>query len=291
MENRKLLRPVNAIVIAIAMAFGFTVEAQENSDLKKEFNKIKKDSEYIYGQSAGENEQTCYDVAFDDFKIHLKEYVKSAPDLCSAEAVILDNVQKAVKKISFERYINCKVVCVYIKKSDIKPLYKLESSSPSKQMIAVMEKEQANNEVKSVEKESKSQETANVAAIPAGQTAGEQKPTANEPAKAVAASQNAAVKIHCDNSKDSEILTEVCSLKDYGKIKKYLDNRKLSNHDVVFKGTTSYGTIVNAYWLVFSKSKALVAVLSKDKTINLMTNRPVSQAEFANSPKVWIQIF
>ena len=288
-----MFKPVCAIAIAIAIALGFNAKAQDTSDPKKELNNIKKNPEYIYGQSAGENETTCYEVALDEFKMRLKEYIDSDSELSGAYAVILENVQKGVKKISFERYLNCKVVCVYIKKSDIKPLYKLDDSSASKQMIAIVEKETkpAEKETKPVESEEKTIETAENASPIVTQTDEVPAPAAGELAKVEPAVQNAAVVISCENSKESEILTEVCSLKEYANIKKYLDNRKLSNHDVVFKGTTSYGTIVNAYWLVFSSKKALIAVLSKDKTINLMTNSPVSQADYANSPKVWVQIF
>ena len=86
--------------------------AQSVDELKKQVNTIKKSSDYIYGQAAGEDETVTYKIAYETFLQKVKTYIQNNPALKDAEAVLLPTINSKVKKISFERYINSKVVSV-----------------------------------------------------------------------------------------------------------------------------------------------------------------------------------
>ena len=109
--------------------------------------------------------------------------------------------------------------------------------------------------------------------------------------KDIASQQPSTATIDVANVKDSEILNEVSSLNTFTNIMAYLNNRKVSNHDIVFKATMQFGNVINAYWLVFDKSKNLIAILTKDKALNLINSTSVNSNDYANSPKVWLQIY
>ena len=280
MKRNKIL-----ILSLVALLCGTLISAQDAAQLKKEFNEIKKNPEYIYGQSSGEDEEKCYEVAYADFLDKLKEYIDAEPLLRNASAVIVDKMQKAVKKISFERYLNCKVVCVYINKNDIKPISQSSIIDTTKVAVPVI----INNVV---EKETDSVEAQEPEVAPKDiQPTTEKAPETPKPAASNSNPSSSSSAINVGNAKESEILSALAGLGDFSQIISYLNNRKNSNHDIVFKATTQYGSVLNSYWLVFDSSKRLVAVLTKDKALNLLTNATVNPQAYANSPKVWIQIY
>lgn len=239
------------------------VHAQDITELKKEFNSIKKNPEYIYGQSSGENEEKCFEIAYDEFLAKLKAYISENDDLKKASAIILQNMQKSAKKISFDRYLNCKVVCVYINKNDIKAI------SPSD----VIETTNGNVPI-IVEKINSNMDGADQDTVREAESITSEKATLN-----------------VGVAKENEILSEVANLSSFSKIVEYLNNRKISSHDVVFKASIQYGNVINSYWLIFDRNKKLIALQSKDKTIDLLTNRHINSTEYSNNPKVWLQIY
>lgn len=255
---------------------------QDITELKREFNNIKKNPEYIYGQSSGENEEKCLEIAYDEFLAKLKDYISENDELKNASAVILQNMQKSAKKISFERYLNCKVVCVYVNKNDIKAI------SPSN----VIETTNGNVPI-IVDNISENKAETNKDSI-IGVTS-----IVKEPMNAV--EKNDVINdisltsekstINVGSAKENEILNEVANLGEFPKIAEYLNNRKLSAHDVVFKATMQYGNVVNSYWLIFDRNKKLIAIQSKDKTMDLLSNKSTNSQEYSNNPKVWLQIY
>lgn len=259
------------------------IYAQNVSDIKKEFNDIKKNPEFIYGQSSGEDEEKCYEIAYEDFLVKLKEHIASDKTLSNASALIVQKMQKSIKKISFERYINCKVVCVYINKNDIKPISQSDIIDTTKIAVPVIIKtvveqkaDAADNELTDVPKPTEKPQDPIIekAEIPDGPL-----------------QQIARLSISVGNDKENEILYEIANLNDFNKIMAYLNNRKVSDHDVVYKATTQYGSIINAYWLVFDKNKKLTAILTKDKKIEILANTTTNSRQYDNSPKVWLQVY
>lgn len=277
MANRELL-----ITLIFCCLLPGISHSQELTDLKKEFNSIKKDPEYIYGQSSGESEDKCYEIAYEEFLAKLKEYISENDKLKNASAVILQNMQKSARKISFERYLNCKVVCVYINKNDIKSVSSsnvIETSNGNVPIIVEninANKDEADKDI--------------VSDSPHTMTEPIQT-TDNNEVKEAASIASEKETINVGSTKENEILNEVANLSDFLKIIEYLKNRKSSTHDVVFKASIQYGNVVNSYWLVFDRNKKLIALQSKDKTIDLLTNRPTNSTEYSNSPKVWLQIY
>lgn len=255
---------------------------QDIAELKKEFNSIKKDPEYIYGQSSGESEDKCYEIAYEEFLAKLKEYISENDELNNASAVILQNMQKSARKISFERYLNCKVVCVYINKNDIKGVSSsnvIETSNGNVPII--VENINANKDEADKDTVSDSPHTV-IESIQA---------TDNNEVKEASSITSEKATINVGGAKENEILNEVANLSDFSKIIAYLNNRKASTHDVVFKTTIQYGSVVNSYWLIFDRNKKLIAIQSKDKLTDLLKNKSSNSQEYSNNPKVWLQIY
>lgn len=267
------------------------LNAQDVDDLKKQMNNIKRSSEYIYGQAAGENEETCYDIAYESFIQKFKEYIQNDSILKDAEAVIMPTLKSKVKKISFERYIDSKVVCLYVSKKDIMPLYK-------KDIVPIHDVKpdtlpQRDNAI--IVSEMTTKNTLCLSANSIDSIA-----TIEIPDQKVINFQNSEtysedpvfseIKIVVTNDKASSLLSEIANAKNYDAIKKVLELRKSSEHDVMFKPTMDFYA-PNAYWAIFDKTKRLIALLNKEKEIDLISSRKIDFNTFADKPKIWIQIY
>lgn len=241
-----------------------SVYAQSEDELKTQMNKIKRSSDYIYGQAAGEDEKACYETAHENFMRKFKEYIQNDSSLKGAEAVIMPTINRKVKSITFERNINSKVVCLYVNKKDIVPIYERNVMSL---------------------KEAKSDSTS----LPTG----EQNVIVSEVPQTTATLDVAPSKvkeIQVGDEKAAYLLNVIAISGNFDMVRKVLEQRIDSEHDIIFKATMTYSA-ENAYWAVFDKKKKLIALLDKERKTDLLTNQKIDSATYSDKPKIWIQIY
>lgn len=284
----------HALALFLLLCFApFTrpVCAQTVDELKRQVNSIKKSSDFIYGQAAGEDEQVAYDIAYELFQQKVKAYVQADSVLKNAEAVLLPTIKSRVKKISFERHINSRVVCLYVSKKDIQPLYKeniIPIAPPAPDTLA-LPKEAVDTIA------SKPAPAADSLALPKElpDTAARMPAQRVEEKDALPAerqSEPADTVIVVKDAKASALLTEVARAGVFDEIKRLLEKRKQSAHDIMF-GATMRFAVQNAYWAVFDKNKTLIALLDPQRRTDLLTDSAVSASAYAAAPKIWIQIY
>ena len=260
--------------------------AQSVDELKKQVNTIKKSSDYIYGQAAGEDETVTYKIAYETFLQKVKTYIQNNPALKDAEAVLLPTINSKVKKISFERYINSKVVCLYINKKDIVPLYK-------DNIIAVNDKEFSNslqitNDTVFTEKVSFAEKSNSIKADLNSNQGVEISDVSEEKIESLVSKVEYAISI--TDEKTSLLLTDISNAGNFDAINGILQQRKTEHHDIMFKPTMDFN-INNAFWAIFDRTKKLIALLDKEKRTDLLTNTPIDISTYKDKPKIWIQIY
>lgn len=260
--------------------------AQSVDELKKQVNTIKKSSHYIYGQAAGEDETVTYKIAYETFLQKVKTYIQNNPALKDAEAVLLPTINSKVKKISFERYINSKVVCLYINKKDIVPLYK-------DNIIAVNDKEFSNSlqitkDTVFTEKVSFAEKSNSIKADLNSNQGVEISDVSEEKIESLVSKVEYAISI--TDEKTSLLLTDISNAGNFDAINGILQQRKTEHHDIMFKPTMDFN-INNAFWAIFDRTKKLIALLDKEKRTDLLTNTPIDISTYKDKPKIWIQIY
>lgn len=260
--------------------------AQSVDELKKQVNTIKKSSDYIYGQAAGEDETVTYKIAYETFLQKVKTYIQNNPALKDAEAVLLPTINSKVKKISFERYINSKVVCLYINKKDIVPLYK-------DNIIAVNDKEFSNSlqitkDTVFTEKVSFAEKSNSIKADLNSNQGVEISDVSEEKIESLVSKVEYAISII--DEKTSQLLTDISNAGNFDAINGILQQRKTEHHDIMFKPTMDFN-INNAFWAIFDRTKKLIALLDKEKRTDLLTNTPIDISTYKDKPKIWIQIY
>ena len=260
--------------------------AQSVDELKKQVNTIKKSSDYIYGQAAGEDETVTYKIAYETFLQKVKTYIQNNPALKDAEAVLLPTINSKVKKISFERYINSKVVCLYINKKDIVPLYK-------DNIIAVNDKEFSNSlqitkDTVFTEKVSFAEKSNSIKADLNSNQGVEISDVSEEKIESLVSKVEYAISI--TDEKTSLLLTDISNAGNFDAINGILQQRKTEHHDIMFKPTMDFN-INNAFWAIFDRTKKLIALLDKEKRTDLLTNTPIDISTYKDKPKIWIQIY
>lgn len=260
--------------------------AQSVDELKKQVNTIKKSSDYIYGQAAGEDETVTYKIAYETFLQKVKTYIQNNPALKDAEAVLLPTINSKVKKISFERYINSKVVCLYINKKDIVPLYK-------DNIIAVNDKEFSNSlqitkDTVFTEKVSFAEKSNSIKADLNSNQGVEISDVSEEKIESLVSKVEYAISI--TDEKTSQLLTDISNAGNFDAINGILQQRKTEHHDIMFKPTMDFN-INNAFWAIFDRTKKLIALLDKEKRTDLLTNTPIDISTYKDKPKIWIQIY
>lgn len=260
--------------------------AQSVDELKKQVNTIKKSSDYIYGQAAGEDETVTYKIAYETFLQKVKTYIQNNPALKDAEAVLLPTINSKVKKISFERYINSKVVCLYINKKDIVPLYK-------ENIIPVNDKESSNSlqitkDTVFTEKVSFAEKSNSIKADLNSNQGVEISDVSEEKIESLVSKVEYAISI--TDEKTSLLLTDISNAGNFDAINGILQQRKTEHHDIMFKPTMDFN-INNAFWAIFDRTKKLIALLDKEKRTDLLTNTPIDISTYKDKPKIWIQIY
>ena len=296
----------NIFVLISLLSITLTCFAQD--DIKKEVNNIKKNSEYIWGEASGEDEEMGYELAHDKFITKLKAYIASNPELSKAEGVILPKIEQSEQKLVFNRTLEITVVCVYIKKDDLIPLYRQNSKDDDLTILAPKESKINEKTKPLIDQQTKGGDipTEKVFQLVNERTIKQEsqevvtqdlivsKPEKKEavPAISTPVQQNNPQNLFSTNvgNKAKTILADLSSQGNYNNNIKYLNDRKTAEHDIMFKG---YKTFTNneGYWLIYDKNRNLVAILDSAKQTDLLSNMKVSAIDYANSPKVWLYIY
>lgn len=96
------------------------------NDVKTQTYEIKKSADYLYGEAAGDDETACYEIAKEKLLAKVSAFIQQQSDGASVDAYMINNIKSKTKKLTYARSIRIKVVCVYVEKKDIVPLYKTE---------------------------------------------------------------------------------------------------------------------------------------------------------------------
>lgn len=288
------------ILFCLAL-FTCQIHAQTADDLKRQMNNIKKSTDFIYGQAAGEDEDVTYNIAYEMFLQKVRSYIQTDSVLKDAEAVLLPTIKSKVKKISFERHINSKVVCLYVNKKDLQPLYK-ENFIPVKagpaSTVTPVKADPAPAVIPEKDGLATHKECADtlVNVIPEGKNVEDsislhKGPPLNEVRpETTPVEERTKITVTAADAKSSALLTDISNAGFFDEIKILLERKKSLSHDIMFKATMNFN-VQNAYWAIFDKTKRLIALLDMEKKINLLTNREVDSQTYSGNPKIWIQIY
>lgn len=111
---------ITAVALS-AVAFFSSVSAQTSvEDQKKEINKIKKSSSYIYAEATLADKQAAIDLAKDILYQNVNEWVSKQKKFAGSNSVVTVNTNYAVDDMTLPRG-NMYRAFMYVKKSDIIP--------------------------------------------------------------------------------------------------------------------------------------------------------------------------
>ncbi|MDO4160246.1 MAG: hypothetical protein Q4D41_07310 [Prevotellaceae bacterium] len=109
-----------AIIMAIAI-IPFSSAQNNVEDQKKEINKIKKNSSYIYSEATLANKQEAIDLAKDLLYQNINEWVAKQKKFADASKVVTVNTNYSVEEMTLPRG-NMHRAFMYVKKTDIIPV-------------------------------------------------------------------------------------------------------------------------------------------------------------------------
>lgn len=278
-----------ALLILLSIIVCFPSVAQNTDENKSKVLSIKKSKEYIYGEGTGENEDDCYAIAKEKLMDKVKTYIANDPELSKADGVVIDNVKNKTKKLTYERTLSIKVVCLYVKKSDIIPIYNSSTNSDNADSgtsttekvptISIIPPKTAkkDKEKKKEEKEEKKTESAEQVMI-------------QNPSTVTTLETIVELKGNYTNS-ERNLLEKLIVLKKYNEVKNFLSAYKENSRNILYRLEKSGFAMRECYWVVFDKNQNVIAILNKDKNVNILTNSSVSSSTYNNYPKYWIQIY
>ena len=178
------------------------------------------------------------------------------------------------------------MVCLYINKKDIVPLYK-------DNIIAVNDKEFSNSlqitkDTVFTEKVSFAEKSNSIKADLNSNQGVEISDVSEEKIESLVSKVEYAISI--TDEKTSQLLTDISNAGNFDAINGILQQRKTEHHDIMFKPTMDFN-INNAFWAIFDRTKKLIALLDKEKRTDLLTNTPIDISTYKDKPKIWIQIY
>lgn len=284
------------IILVLCLCSYSVVLAQQENNVRTQANAIKKNSDYIYGEAAGDNEDVCYEMAKEKLLLKVQNFIDNQPDLSSADAVIIDNIQSKTKKLTYERSIQIKVVCVYVHKSDISPLYKSENIVIEKTIeVPKEETDVKEEEVKVVTQQEKEEKIV----IESKEEVVESVDELNKENSLLENSTPVVVNVSpIDNNiekpliysqRENEILTAILKMKQYKEIYDYLEKEKTTRYDVRFK-LVKEADVNDCFWLIFDSKKNLVAIFDKKYSVIKGINDKTWEY-YKNYPKMWIYVY
>ena len=309
-------------------SFMLTIPAfSQDDDAKKAALSIKKNSEYIYGEAAGDDsEDVLYEMAHEKLVERIKQYVASQPNLSAADGVLIDRVRQKTKKITYTRGIETKVLCLYVKKDEILPLSMnakgnsdlvVSNTASSKPAAKEQPVKRATEATDSKERQQALQGVES-----------EHAKTALETEKSVSSNSIRTEDVE-DNDADEADLTEeemaqiaeeltptqykmledlvaegeddpyvqkrvmllavISKLETYDRIQRFLLKRQVNGSGIMYKLTTSFDR-EGCFWAIFNGRKELVALLSPDLDFDLIKQQEVDgKKKYARGAKLWIR--
>lgn len=120
----------NTLLLALSLLLASNVAAQQNSELKKEINNIKKNSQYIYAEATLPSKSDALDSAMESLQGQINSWAQKQGDGKTAA-----NVESIAKKIELPRG-NMSRAFVYAKKEDISAGASIGTNKPKNQNIA-----------------------------------------------------------------------------------------------------------------------------------------------------------
>lgn len=256
----------------------------QNQENQREVLVIKKDSKkYVYGEGTGQNEKDAYNIAKERLLFNVKRFVASNPNLNAANGIVLDKIQSKTKKLTYEGDFSFKVVCLYIKKDDIVPLFLNINGN--------MVDTEGQVEVKIGCAGKKSGEI--IQNIPLSSSQSQKEDTIFESSDGnlslADATDSSGIRQKM-NKREKEIMNKISKMKTYFEIKEYLLSQKSNNHDIQF-GLVQMALMRNhCYWLILTRDKKLIAIIDPNISINMLDNTKVVLSDYKNNPKIWLQI-
>lgn len=121
---RKLL-----LTVSLAFVVSGLFAQQTDGEQKKEINRIKKSSLYLYGEATMETEQEAKDLAQELLYANINEWVAGQKKMSNAPKVVVNNTQKLWGCVSLPRG-NMFRAFFYVKKSDILPVENTQEIVP-----------------------------------------------------------------------------------------------------------------------------------------------------------------
>ena len=106
--------------MAFSLFLGGNVRADNNEDLKKQINQIKKNSQYIYAEVTAATEIEAKDLAEEILYSEINEWVAKQKKLSQSPNIVVNNKKEIWTSVSLPRG-NMFRSFLYVKKSDIIP--------------------------------------------------------------------------------------------------------------------------------------------------------------------------
>lgn len=318
----------NKILLLLLAFFVLTTSAYaQGEDPKKAALSIKKNSEYIYGEAAGDDsEDVLYEMAHEKLVERIKQYVASQPNLAAADGVLIDRVRQKTKKITYTRGIETKVLCLYVKKAEILPLAKnaqekadlVVSNSASEEPVAEEPLSKDEPQVGDLRERQAALHTIeqkrHEAEMETGKSISYENITIEDPkdadsdegdlseedmAKMAEELTPAQYKMLEDIVAEGEddpyvqkrvmLLAVVSKLKTYDRVQRFLLKRQVNDGGLIYKLTTSFDH-EDCFWAIFNGRQELVALLSPDLDFDLIKQQAVDgRKKYARGAKLWIR--
>lgn len=312
------------IIVCLALCLwcgGVTAQTQKTDEAKVQALKVKKNVDYIYGEASGDSEEGLYEAAHDVLVNRIQNFVATQNDMGEADGFLVENIQKKCKRISYTRNLKTYVVCLYVKKSDIQPLYRNKNSEtdvepetedtadevPVVKPSAKAEPVQESPKETVVPEPVESREPVSKVPEPVSKTPKTEtpKPATELPKQEVPEPVSEAPKpetkpaekpvpvaaLSACSEKERAVLGTILGMKTYGEVEGMLKKRKLRNHDVMY-GLVADMEQKDCFWVVFDKERHVVVVLDKSASVDLKSGAAVNgRATYLKHPKLWLQIF
>lgn len=273
------------ITIILMLAVSAPLQAQD--DAKKKSIQIKKNSEYIYGEAAGEDEDVCYEIAREKLMEKIKKHLQENGGETNIDAFIIENLQSKTHKLTYERTLQIKVVCLYVHKNDIIPIYSVDEKKETDTTVKIIETADTAKRTKESTAEEKKEEPLKETPI---EIIAEENPV--NPVKAETNIETAK-KIKTDNptytAREKEILDNILGMSNYKEIQQYLDKEKNTSYDIKYR-LVKKDDVKDCFWLIFNASQELIAAFDKELK-NIMSTETKTWEDYAKYPKMWIIIY
>ena len=275
------------ILFALCLSFCYNTFAQQENVSRTQANAIKKNSDYIYGEAAGDDENICYEMAKEKLLSKVQSFVDNHPDLSAADAFIIDNIQSKTKKLTYERSIQIKVVCVYVHKSDILPLYKSESIVVEKTMEKPIEKPiLKEEEIKVISQKSTN---ANMVLESKEEAESYVDECFTSDLGGVSFKNNNIEKTLKYSQRENEIISAILKMKKYEEIYNFLEKEKNYRYDVRFR-LVKEDNVENCFWLIFDSDRNLIAIFDKEYSVIKDVNNK-NWDGYKKYPKMWVYVY